>query len=187
MSPRALPSGGLVFQWVYRFHRYWAYSSKSTVRPKMESCFKDGTCSVCFLLHYDSDISSYQYLQIQLLLLCEGHHPNPSACSCWWTFKSFCSLYIARNAARPSVAFAFPEWCLIILTLTSSTLSDHCRPSLQLVLVLLLLGFRNAPSSRDPQPHFLSSVPCHPCVVSPLLSKTWPFLPLSQSPGKTQL
>ena len=43
--------GGLVFQLVRRFHRYWAYSSKSTVQPKMESCFQDGACSVCFLLH----------------------------------------------------------------------------------------------------------------------------------------
>ena len=51
MSPGALPSGGLVFQLVCRFHRYWAQSSKSTVRPKMESCFQDGACSVCFLLH----------------------------------------------------------------------------------------------------------------------------------------
>ena len=42
--------GGLVFQLVCRFHRYWAYSSKSTVQPKMESCFQDGACSVCFLL-----------------------------------------------------------------------------------------------------------------------------------------
>ena len=48
MSPGALPSGdGLVFQLVYHFHRYWAYSSKSTVWPKMESCFQDGTCSIC--------------------------------------------------------------------------------------------------------------------------------------------
>ena len=43
--------GGLVFQLVCRFRRYWAYSSKSTVQPKMESCFQDGACSVCFLLH----------------------------------------------------------------------------------------------------------------------------------------
>ena len=49
MSPRALPSGGLVIQLVCRFHRYWAHSSKSTVRPKMESCSQDGACSVCFL------------------------------------------------------------------------------------------------------------------------------------------
>ena len=41
---------GLVFQLVFRFHKYWAHSSKSTVRPKMESCFQDGACSVCFLL-----------------------------------------------------------------------------------------------------------------------------------------
>ena len=46
--------GGLVFQLVCRFHKYWAYSSKSTVQPKMESCFRDGACSVCFLLHRDS-------------------------------------------------------------------------------------------------------------------------------------
>ena len=46
----ALPSGGLVFQLVHRFHRYWAYRSKSTVQPKIEFCFQDGACSVCFLL-----------------------------------------------------------------------------------------------------------------------------------------
>ena len=44
-SPGALPSGGLVFQLVCRFHRYGAYSSKSTVQPKTESCFQDGACS----------------------------------------------------------------------------------------------------------------------------------------------
>ena len=44
------PSGGLVFQLVCRFHRYWAYSSKSTVRPKTESCFQDRACSVSFFL-----------------------------------------------------------------------------------------------------------------------------------------
>ena len=51
MSPGALPwrggrSGfpvGISFSW------YWAYSSKSTVWPKMETCFQDGACSVCFL------------------------------------------------------------------------------------------------------------------------------------------
>ena len=55
-SPGALPlgavGGGLVFQLVCHFHKYWAYSSKSTVRPKMEACFQDGACSVCFLLQY---------------------------------------------------------------------------------------------------------------------------------------
>ena len=45
-SPGALPSRGLVFQLVYCFHRYWAYSSKSTVWPKMEPCFQDRACSV---------------------------------------------------------------------------------------------------------------------------------------------
>ena len=38
--------GGLVFQVVCRFYRYWAQSSKSTVQPRMESCFQDGACSV---------------------------------------------------------------------------------------------------------------------------------------------
>ena len=32
------------------FHRYWAWSSKSRVRPEMESCSQDRACSVCFLL-----------------------------------------------------------------------------------------------------------------------------------------
>ena len=45
-SSGALLSRGLVFQLVCHFHRYWAYNSKSTVRPKMESCFQDGACSV---------------------------------------------------------------------------------------------------------------------------------------------
>ena len=40
MSPVALLSGGLVFQLVCCFHRYWACSSKSTVQPKKESCFQ---------------------------------------------------------------------------------------------------------------------------------------------------
>ena len=42
--------GGLVFQSVRSFHRYWAYSSKSTVQPKTESGFQDRACSVCFFL-----------------------------------------------------------------------------------------------------------------------------------------
>ena len=60
MSPGALScvcvggwgvGGSLVFKLVCRFHRYWAYSSVSTVWPKMKSCFQDGACSVCFRLH----------------------------------------------------------------------------------------------------------------------------------------
>ena len=39
-SPGALPSGGLVFQLVCGFRRYWSFSSKSTVRPRMEPAFK---------------------------------------------------------------------------------------------------------------------------------------------------
>ena len=51
MSPGAFPwqgwgGGCLVFQLTCHIHRYWAYSSKSTVWPKVESCFQDGTCSV---------------------------------------------------------------------------------------------------------------------------------------------
>ena len=42
---------GLLPQLVCHSHRYWAYSSKSTVQPEMETCFQDGACSVCFLLH----------------------------------------------------------------------------------------------------------------------------------------
>ena len=57
MSPGALPSAGLVFQLVCHFHRYWAYSSKSTVWPKMESCFHDRACSV----------SSFKIIWIALL------------------------------------------------------------------------------------------------------------------------
>ena len=41
----------------FTFHRYWAYSSKSTVRPKMESCFQDGACSVCFLLQEEKGMT----------------------------------------------------------------------------------------------------------------------------------
>ena len=55
-SPGALPSGGgrgSGFPVGNRFHRYWANSSKSTVWPKMEFCFQDGACSVCFLLQWD--------------------------------------------------------------------------------------------------------------------------------------
>ena len=46
MSLGALPSG------VWFSSRYvvpidtWAYSAKSTVRPKVESCFQDGACSI---------------------------------------------------------------------------------------------------------------------------------------------
>ena len=47
--------GVLVFQLVYHFHRYWAYSSKTTVWPKMKSCFQDGAYSVSsFIPHPDA-------------------------------------------------------------------------------------------------------------------------------------
>ena len=40
-SAEAPSSRGSGFPLICHFHRYWAYSSKSTVRPKMESCFQD--------------------------------------------------------------------------------------------------------------------------------------------------
>ena len=62
-SPGALPSRGLVSQLVCRFHRYWAYSSKSTVRPKMES--------VLFLLHsYSTKESKEKTQNWKISLLC---------------------------------------------------------------------------------------------------------------------
>ena len=45
-SPGALPPGGLILLLVCPFHRYWAFSSKSTVWPKMVSCFQDRACPV---------------------------------------------------------------------------------------------------------------------------------------------
>ena len=62
-SPGALPSRGLVFQLVCRFHRYWAYCSKSTVQPKMESCFQDRACSV------SSFISIVEFHNLSLLMI----------------------------------------------------------------------------------------------------------------------
>ena len=66
-SPGALPSGGLAFHLVCRFHRYWAYSSKSTVWPKMESCFQDRACSVSSF----KTKKEHQYKQKQKLSLVE--------------------------------------------------------------------------------------------------------------------
>ena len=63
-SPGALPSRGLVFKLVCRFHQYWAYSSKSTVWPKMESCFQDRACSVSsFNLTISSSVNPFSCLQ----------------------------------------------------------------------------------------------------------------------------
>ena len=82
-SPGALPSGGLVFQLVCRFHRYWAYSSKSTVRPKMESCFQDRACSVSsFILEFELDCFPDIHVP---LLHSHLHFPSPFSPlpQCW--------------------------------------------------------------------------------------------------------
>ena len=93
-SPGALPSGGggwgLVFQLVCRFHRYWAYSSKSTVWPKTESCFQDGACSVCFLLQDKNTLS--------------GPRTGPPLCN----RKTSVSFYWFPWLARPAVPTSHP-------------------------------------------------------------------------------
>ena len=68
-SPRALPSGGLVFQLVCHFHRYWAYSSKSTFQPKMESCFQNRACSVSYFMfsHFAGEVGWGQISSVQSL------------------------------------------------------------------------------------------------------------------------
>ena len=71
-SLETLPWGGggeLVFQLLCCFRRYWAYSSKSTVWPKMEPCFQDGACSVCFLLQLHSLGKNVQLEVKQRLLI----------------------------------------------------------------------------------------------------------------------
>ena len=59
-SPGALPFRGLVFQLVCHFHRYGAYSSKSTLHPKTESCFQDGACSVSSFKSIQNAPSKYK-------------------------------------------------------------------------------------------------------------------------------
>ena len=81
---RALPSWGLVFQLVCRFHRYWTYSSKSTVGPKMESCFQDGACSVSLfnttLVEFASngEVDVIHQRIMQMRLGCEKCHEAKS-------------------------------------------------------------------------------------------------------------
>ena len=48
------------------FHRYWAYSSKSTVRPRMESCFQDRACFVSSFISTNCSYHGGLGLQIQL-------------------------------------------------------------------------------------------------------------------------
>ena len=69
-SPGALPSGGLVFQLVCRFHRYWAQSSQCTVCPELECSFQDGACSVCFLLQWESCTQRFR--------VCAGVNERPA-------------------------------------------------------------------------------------------------------------
>ena len=97
-SPGSLPSGGrgLVFQLVYRFHRYWAYSSKSTVWPKMESCYQDRACSVSsFNIKV---INAYSY-KCQIVLIFEdwGLIVKKSGSPC---FNNFCSLVLLEQLLK---------------------------------------------------------------------------------------
>ena len=46
---------GLLFQLVCHFHRYWAYSSKSTVCSRMESCFQEPVLSVSSFRRTDAE------------------------------------------------------------------------------------------------------------------------------------
>ena len=70
-------------------------------------------CICCYVL----DISSYQCLQVQLLLhLYERHHLMYSAWPSWWTFKSLSSFYLAKSAVKHSVICPFPKWYLVIPT-----------------------------------------------------------------------
>ena len=100
-SPGALPSWGLVFQLASRFHRYWASSSESTVRPKMESCFQDGACSVCFLLHchlllqgifptQGSNLSFLCLLHCKWIVYPRSHDGSPSKCLFFWNVAQSC-------------------------------------------------------------------------------------------------
>lgn len=136
-------------------------------------CYVLCLCICCYVL----DISSYQCLQVQLLLhLYERHHLIYSACPFWWTFKSLSSFYLAKSAVKHSVICPFPKWYLVIPTpdiqhplwsLSFLSAANPFAPGLQKYLI-----------PQDRQPYFLFSVHCHPYVFNPLLSEMWPFLPL---------
>ena len=117
MSPGALPlfwgggGRGLVSQLVSHFHRFWAYSSESTVQPKMESCFQDGACSVCFLLHCHFLFDHFQFALI--------HGPNiPSSYAIL--------LFTASNLA--SETSPIHNWVLFLLGLHPFILSGVISP-----------------------------------------------------------
>ena len=85
MSHGALPSGGLVFQLVCCFYRYWACSSKSTVGPKMESCFQNRACSVSsFIEMLEFELDCFPDIHVPLLHF-HLHFPSPLSPlpQCW--------------------------------------------------------------------------------------------------------
>jgi len=99
MSPGALPARGLFFYLVCHFHRYWAYSSKSTVQPKMESWFQDRTCSVCFLHRKLSEEGSLSFLSGS----CQPRNWTWVSCitggffTSWFTMEDHMSVYVCVN------------------------------------------------------------------------------------------
>ena len=148
-SPGALPSWGLVFQLASRFHRYWASSSESTVRPKMESCFQDGACSVCFLLHchlllqgifptQGSNLSFLCLLHCKWIVYPRSHDGSPSKCLFFWNVAQSClTLCDPRDytvhgvlQARIQAWIAFPLLQQIFPTPESNWGLLHCRQTL---------------------------------------------------------
>ena len=89
-SPEALPSGGLVFQFVCHFHRYWAYSSKSTVWPKMEPVLFPP--SVQGLRHL---LIPVQGAQIQSLV----RQLDPTCCN-----QRFCMMQLRPGTAKQIIS-----------------------------------------------------------------------------------
>jgi len=132
-SPGALPSGGLVFQLVCRFHRYWAYSSKSTFWPKMESCFQDRACSVYFFLHYGC------VLQLSFIWKAKGtislSHEGGPTLKMWKEARPILAplfMFFLLPLSLPCVNWASQEGCLFYLrfSLRSLDLPLFCFPGL---------------------------------------------------------
>ena len=114
-STGALPSGGVVFPLVCHFHRYWAYSSKSTVQPKIDLLSRQSL----FCLFPPSPI-----LTLIPSLLCPTH-PHLSSVP-WkrqaWSYpRAFdLAVTVAWNVFSPDLymwgSFLFSsqcKWCLI--------------------------------------------------------------------------
>lgn len=141
-------------------------------------CYVLCLCIYCYVL----DISSYQCLQVQLLLhLYERHHLIYSACPFWWTFKSLSSFYLAKSAVKHSVICPFPKWYLVIPTpdiqhplwsLSFLSAANPFAPGLQKYLIptgsSALLSFQRS------LPHLcLQSSSFWNVALSPTLVITW--------------